>query len=859
MMKTMQKNALPGLRLIPLLLAAAFGQALAQQGPSPDAATAPALPEQIDSVVVLGSARHDATVLTSSAPVDVISTAQLKETGAVTLNQALAQLHPSFNFPQGQNAVKGQGVRSASLRGVSPAFTLVLVNGKRRNSSAQLSGTDPWPAATVVDLNTIPVSAVARIEVLRDGAAAQYGSDAIAGVINIVLRENSAGGEVSAHLGGYTDGGGHTQAYNAWKGLHLGADGFLTLSAERLKNTNVDRSEADWRQLFPNGDPRNTTFDKKYGQWGQASRDNWSALANAELPVVGSGTAGVTAYGYANYANKASANWVNPERVVKAVTSNATVTDGTKLGENDVLGLYPDGYQPWMNYRAVDVAAAGGVRFENDALGKLDVGLSWGSNETKRDTYNTANPSYGANSATHFYLGSWKSDTASLTADWVKNIAVDGLAEPLAVTGGLTARHERWRVGDLGDAAGYTGGPLAGQTVGSLYPGTTYATDTTRIPTSGSSTSGIKPQDKTEITRNVGGGYLGTDARITAKWLVGLTGRYEHYSDFGATRNFRLTSRYDFAPWFALRGTVSSGFHAPSLAALGYQSTGTTSNWSNSGTGVLSPGQTRQFRPADPAAAAFGAKPLEPERSRTWSLGAVLRDDDRGSLTVDAYRLKVKDVIVATETLQGTTVTAAFNAAGLPGFTQASYYTNGWNSRTDGVDIIGKRQFRLSGGQLELSAAASLLRTEVSDVHRYVTIGGAQILAIGNAKVRDAETGTPKNKLVLGARYASGDWTWNGDITRYGKYRYNVGDVEGSVAANGNTDQVFSPETYVDAAVAYKLNDRWRLDLNVQNLFNKYPDKYIQANRSSGINPYSFIAPNGASGRFVYLGFSYKL
>ena len=851
----MNKHPLPRLRLLPLLLAAGFSHAWAEPGPAPDPAAAPANPAQIDSVVVLGSARRDATVLTSSAPVDVITPSQLKETGAVTLNQALAQLHPSFNFPQGQNAVKGQGVRSASLRGVSPAYTLVLVNGKRRNASAQLTGTDPWPAATVVDLNAIPITAVSRIEVLRDGAAAQYGSDAIAGVINIVLRENSAGGEASVHLGGYTDGGGHTQAYNAWKGLHLGTDGFLTLAAERLKNTSVDRSEADWRQLFPNGDPRNQGFDKKYGQWGQAERDDKSVLANAELPLGG----GVTAYGYANYANKESANWVNPERVVKAITTNATVTDGTRLGENDVLALYPDGYQPWMSYRAVDVAAAGGLRLENEALGKLDLGLSWGYDETRRDTYNTANPAYGAASPTHFYLGSWKSDTASLTADWVRNIAVGGLAEPLAVNAGLTARHERWRVGDLGDPAGYSGGPLAGQAVGLLYPNTPYAADTTRIPASGSSTSGIKPQDRTEITRNVAGGYLGADARVTRAWLLGVTGRYEHYSDFGGTRNFRLTSRYDFAPWFALRGTLSSGFHAPSLAALGNQSTGTTSNWSNTGTGVLAPGQTRQFRPADPAAAAFGARPLEPERSHSYSLGAVLRDDDRASLTVDAYRLKVDDVIIATETLQGATVTAAFNAAGLPGFTQASYYTNGWNSRTDGVDIIGKRQFRLAGGQLELSAAASLLNTSVSGVHRYVTIGGAQLLAIGNAKLRDAETGTPKNKVVLGARWASGRWTWNSQLTRYGAYRYNVGDVAGSVAANGNTDQVFSPETYVDAAVAYKLGERWKVDLNVQNLFNRYPDKYILANRASGINPYSFIAPNGAAGRFVYLGFSYKL
>src|SRR3954470_2484945 len=160
----------------------------------------------LDTVVVLGTARQDTTALTSTAPVDVITPEELKQTGAVTINQALSRLHPSFNFPQGQNAVKGQGVRSASLRGVGPAYTLVLVNGKRRNVSAQLTGTDPWPAAQVVDLNVLPFSAVDHIEVLRDGAAAQYGSDAIAGVVNIVLKGSAKGGDFSARVGGYTDG-----------------------------------------------------------------------------------------------------------------------------------------------------------------------------------------------------------------------------------------------------------------------------------------------------------------------------------------------------------------------------------------------------------------------------------------------------------------------------------------------------------------------------------------------------------------------------------------------------------------------------------------------------------------------------
>src|SRR5262245_16416019 len=164
----------------------------------------------LDTVVVLGTSREDTTALTSTAPVDVVTPEQLQSTGAVTINQALSKLHPSFNFPQGQNAVKGQGVRAASLRGVGPAYTLILVNGKRPHVSSKLSGTDPWPAAQVVDINVIPVSAVDHVEVLRDGAAAQYGSDAIAGVINIVLKKQDSGIDLNGRYGGCTDGGGRT-------------------------------------------------------------------------------------------------------------------------------------------------------------------------------------------------------------------------------------------------------------------------------------------------------------------------------------------------------------------------------------------------------------------------------------------------------------------------------------------------------------------------------------------------------------------------------------------------------------------------------------------------------------------------
>ncbi|HEY0684649.1 MAG TPA: TonB-dependent receptor [Steroidobacter sp.] len=831
----------------------------------------------IDSIVVLGTARENTTALTSTAPVDVITPEQLRETGAVTINQALSKLHPSFNFPQGQNAVKGQGVRSASLRGVGPAYTLVLVNGKRRHLSAQLSGTDPWPAAQVVDINTIPVNAIERVEVLRDGAAAQYGSDAIAGVINIVLRRDAAGGALGGRYGGYSDGGGDTHQLLGNLAAGLGEDGFVNVSVDRLKNDNVDRSEADWRQLFPNGDPRNETFNKKYGQWGQSDRDNWSALVNAEIGLSDS----VHAYGWANYADKSAMNYVNPERIVKANTRVPTATDPTRVSETAVIPVYPNGYQPNMTYEAEDFAAVAGVRFESGTLGDLDVGVSFGQNETGRYTDNTINPSYGPDSPTSFYLGSWKSRTTSVTADYTKDLTLPGLQSSV-LSSGVLYRHEYWGVEDMGDPAGYTSGPLAGLTIASLYgpggiyneyaslfPTVDFANDRSVIPATGSSTAGVQPLDAGSVTRDVYGGYAGLDFTVFDKLDLGVTARFEDYSDFGSTTNYRLTGRYEIIPEVALRGTVSTGFHAPSLAQLGQQSTGYTSTFTNNGQSIRTPGRTRLFRSNDPQAAGFGAKPLEPEESTTLSLGLVLRPTSTSSVTIDAYQLDVDDVITITDTLQNPAatpqnpnptpvVTNAFNALGLNGYTQATYYLNAWDMRTRGIDLVGRQQFNFSAGALDLTAAASFLDIEVETVKRTVNVGGTDLVAIGNSRIRDAETGIPQNKYILNARYRLNAWSVDATATYYDSYTYNVGEVPGVATANGNIDQEFSPETYIDLGFDYELSAGLRLNLLVQNVFNEYPDKYVNGNRSSGINPYSFIAPNGAAGRFIQGGVTFS-
>lgn len=804
---------------------ALFCVAHAQQGTEAGAESV-----ELDAVVILGSSRQDQTALKSSAPVEVIGARELEETGAVTLNQALTKLHPSFNFSQGQNAVKGQATRAASLRGVSPAYTLVLVNGKRRHTQSLLQGTDPWPSNNVVDINTLPISAIARVEVLRDGAAAQYGSDAIAGVINIVLNDAAEGGAANVRYGGYTDGGGETQAINGWKGFQLGdGAGFINVGFDYLKSAQVDRAEADWRQLFPDGDARNETYPKDYGHWGQASRENFSFLVNSEL-TAGPGAA----YAWINYADKRTGNYVNPERLV---IGTGLPGDAIRGNTSNNLDIYPNGYQPRRTYYSTDWAGVLGYRFGEEKTGKLDFSVSWGENITWIKGFSTTNPSWGADSPTSFDLGGWRSSQTSVSADYVRSISPAWASAPILLSTGLLARRESWGVHSFGDEASYTNGGLSNSTNG--------------IPVTAASSAGLMPIDGGTVKRDVKGVYFGFETDLSDQFQIGVTGRYEDYSDFGDTINGKVSGRYELNKALAFRGTLSTGFHAPSLGQIGTQSTAFTSNWTNTGLGLAEPGRTRQFRPNDPQAAVFGAKALDPEKSDSFSLGFVLTPDATTSLTVDAYYLKIKDQVIITDALRGANVTSAFNDIGLPGYTQASYYFNGWDTTTKGIDFVGRKKLRFEGaGTLDLSLGLSFLRTKASKVKNTVTVNGGEVSIVNDYRVRDIEEGVPKNKLVLGGRYTIGNWAVDATVTRYGEYTYNAA----AGAANGNHDQTFSPEWYVDVNLAYRVNNNVRLEVGAQNLFNRYPDKYDTTNRASGINPYSFIAPNGASGRFVYAG-----
>jgi len=761
------------------------------------AQTSAAQAPTLDRVVAIGTRRSDATALTSAAPVDVINAEELKQTGATSLNQALFQLLPSFNFPQNQSATRGQNPKGASLRGLAPDQTLVLINGKRRHASAvvNISGGVPFIGAQPVDLDMIPISSIDHVEVLRDGASAQYGSDAVAGVVNIVLKERDSGGQVNTQLGKYAQGDGFSKTTDGWYGLGLPGDGFLTLSFNTLNNkpTDIgDRYVADGQLQ----DPR----------WGGAGRDKFNLAANAEIGLSDQWRL----YSFATFGQDKSVNNTPP-----LLANNP----------NNVAGIYPNGTIPKYRYRYEDGALTVGTRYEDETLGRFDLSATYGRDKHDELAFNTVNPSYGLNSPTQFDVATLVNDQTNIGLDYAKDLEVNWSSHPLTVSAGIAYRHEQYRL-EEGDYESYSFGGINGVQVGAVQA------------------SGLTPDDAGTYKRDVGGVYVGLEHQLTDKFQVGIAGRTEHYSDFGSATTGKLSARYDFTPQVGLRATVNNSFRAPTLGQIGTSWT-TTTNVDINGNPVL----TRMLPADNPAARALGAEPLKPEKSTNYSLGLVLRPIENASLTIDAYQISIRDRLLYSGGISGPRAEQILQQAGFGQYTWAQFMTNAANTRTRGVDIVGKYNLDLGQyGALSLSAGYTKARTTIEKVHE--NPNGFDILT------REArgflEHGYPEDKLVLGATHKIGAWTIALSQTRYGEYRKYA-------ASEGNAqyDQTFAAQWNTDLDVNYAFTQQLRLSVGANNLFDSKPDDFNTRLRQTPGQQYSYLSPSAPEGAFYYTRLSY--
>ncbi len=790
----------------------------------------------LNEVVVTGTRRTDRTVLDAPAPIDVFTSEEVKLTGRTETAQILQALAPSVNFPRATVADGTDHERPATLRGLNPDQLLVLINGKRRHNTAlvNVNGTI-GRGSTAVDLNAIPAEAIDHIEVLRDGAAAQYGSDAIAGVINIILKSNSPleltstsgvtlqGNNTRAHIG---DGAVLQGAGNGT--LSLFGDGFFNITGEIRNRDATNRSRADLRQQFLGSDPRDVNRPTNYGFDPQNHRQGDAAT----LDGLGAYNAGRTfasglqfySFGLLSYRKGDAAGFWR-----------------RSLDDRTVRAIYPNGFLPLIDSKIWDGSASGGVK--GKALGfDWDLSSVYGRNTFAFNINNTANVSYGAQSPTSFYAGQLGFNQWTNNLDIVRAFPV-GWASPINVAFGGEVRRDGYFIKE-GEPKSYLDGGvkiLDGPNAG-------------KQPAIGSQVfPGFRPTDAVNTTRNNVAGYLDLESNPFTQLTLGAAGRVEKYSDYsGTTTTGKLSARYEPFKGYAIRSTVSSGFRAPSLGQTWFSSTAT--NFQVIG-GVLTPVDSKTFPVTSPQAIVLGAVPLNPEKSDNLSLGITMEPIPSFSLSVDAYRIFIADRIVLSGNFVGDSVRLKLAAAGFPGIGGARYFTNAVDTRTDGVDVVTNYGFTLpDASAIRLTGGYNYNQTKVQNIAKTPpALIAQQETLFDRAEKGRLEHGQPRSNLHLTGNYTKSNFGLNLNTVRYGEV-----SVFTATDATGKSDETYGAKWITDLNVSYKFFRRITATVGADNIFDIYPDQNIPILSNSGIFPYSGVSPFGFNGAFYFVRFSYS-
>jgi iron complex outermembrane receptor protein len=787
--------------------------------------------QTLNASVVTGTRMSDRTVANAAVPVDVLTSAEIKQTGAVETNQILQMLAPSFNFPRPTISDGTDHIRPATLRGLGPDQVLVLVNGKRRHTTAlvNVNGTI-GRGSTGVDLNAIPAASIERIEILRDGAAAQYGSDAIAGVINVILKSDpvtDAGVQIGSsytkeenypedkHL---TDG--DLTSIDVSTGRNLTGAGFLHMTAQYTNRGSTNRSLPDPRQQYFTGNPKNS--DPRYTnqihfRQGDAQVNDIGLVLNAALPTMANGMQ-VYAFGIGGRREgQGAGNWRLPN------------------GDNTVRAIFEDGFLPFINSTVNDYSGTVGVK---GLLMRWNYDLSavYGNNSFKFDITNTNNATLGAASPTEFYAGKLKFGEATANLDLVRAFNVSAFSSPLNVAVGGEYRRDDYGI-EAGEPDSYRDGGvkiLDGPKVGAQ-------------PAPGAQVfPGFQPGDAGDHSRSSVAGYVDFEANVIPRLLLGVAARAEHYSDFGNTTTGKGSARFEVVRGLALRGAISTGFRAPSLSQEFFSATST--NFLNLGAGLV-PVEVRTLPVTSGPAKALGAQPLRPEKSVNASFGVAVAPVNNLTLTADYYNITIDDRIVFSGNFTGIAMTNFLASQGFPGVGSARFFTNAIDTHTAGVDVIGRYALELSNaGVIRFTGGYNKTKTRVTSVDSTsAQLKSQNALLFDRIERGRIEIGQPHETLSLMFDHVLGRLASNLHLQKYGEVGFR-----GS-ATTDTLDQTFGAKWVTDANISYRVIRQLRLTVGANNLFDVYPDKQIKANSNSGIFQYSnTVTTFGFNGRFVY-------
>lgn len=790
---------------------AIVGSAMAQEAP---VATEVVAETSLDTVVVTGSRATGRTVRNSAAPIDVVSSDALQATGKGNLLDALQSLLPSFNSAAKQSDLEGN-IPGVQLRNLSPGYTLVLVNGKRRNNSAYTSvGT--FPGQSYTDLSLIPVSAIDHVEVLRDGASAIYGSDAIAGVFNVILKSDARSGGVGVEFGRTYIGDGDRTRVSANKGFALGDKGFLNLSAELTDQDDAVRSLTyrDTYLIYPavnskgqlvklgtnnslpagaTPNPAEATRDAQaqsnQGTNGYTTR---AAAVNGDYSL----SENLKFYGFATYATSDKSARQNYRLPVAIWQRNPAL-----------LAIYPDGFTPTIDTEETDFSVVGGLK---GLVGGWDWDGSVAYNRDYFDIYtrNTANYSLTyPGSKTDFNDGRLSYSQWVGNLDFHRGVALAAFAKPLQLSFGTEYQWEGYER-RAGDPQGYFGSGAE------AYPSN-------------------RPEDQADASRNRKAFYVGASTNITNPWLVDLAGRHEDHSDFGGVTTGRLSTRFDFNDAFAVRATVSTGFHAPGLGTQNLQITKVTPTAEALTAAVNSP-----------AARALGATPLLPEKARNYSVGFTFSPTRAFHAAVDFYQIEVNDQLGRSSSIgydfsdpanirdpNGTPLTAAqkqtidslLATAGIKidqgDNYSVNYYTNIGDTRTRGVELTLESSHNIGNGRLRWNYAFSKARTDVLSLSAIPQVlqGLPNITLLTASASWDLRYRLPKYNQIVSVFWNGGPWNASLNVVNNGPTKRQ---------ATADITQYEIDPTYVTSVSAgYNFSSAGSVEVGASNLFNEYPSK----------------------------------
>jgi len=822
-----------------------FGYSVAAHAADPAADPAAETTSELETLIVTARGKPR-TVLDSAVPVDSFSEADLKSAAFTDTNDILKSLVPSYTLAREPISDGATFIRPASLRGLPTDKTLFMVNSKRRHRSALVSigGT----GSQAPDAATIPASALKNVVVTRDGAGAQYGSDAIAGVIDFQLKDSPSGGSLVAQYGQFFLGDGEDVMITGNLGLPIGDKGFVNGTFEYTSQNQVHRGKQYCNKGIPNQSAGFCVADYAasaagqavgYGdlvtdyvqKWGQPDSEALRGVINAGYDI----TETMSVYAFGNYSKSSAVEYFN----YRPPVSNAVNATPIRLQDGNLFqfsSIFPAGFTPMFGGDVTDYSLTGGIKGKTSYGLSYDLSGRYGNNKIAYTLWDTVNPSMGPASPKKFYDGSLISDEQALNADLAYDWALKGLHSPVTLNFGAEYRTEGYEI-TPGDVPSYVAGTwsvpdpfnycsnetlVASRTKAAGAPASincNLASDPVynALAVGSNGFPGNTPAYSGELTRDSYAGYAEASANVTEAWFLDIAVRGENFSDFGSTWNGKVASQYQLTDAFGIRGSVGTGFRAPTPGQL--FTTNVSTRVENGA--IIASGL---FPATNPVAQFMGARELKPEKSFNLAAGFSASLFDGLSLTVDLYSIEIKDQFYATSAITVTpTIRNALIAASIPGadtIGQVQFFQNAFDSQTFGVDVVATYKKAWENGQMTSFTASGNWNSFVVDKVNKPTpnTSGVTYTFFDGESVYDFKHAAPRWRSTLSATHEVGKFKILGRANIYGPYK-NMFSV-----SRPTVIQEFDTELMFDTEISYQATDTYSLAIGARNLFSNYPD-----------------------------------